>query len=69
MHCELFAWQKPFVTFLNALFHRPQISLPNSDVTKLSQESIMNDFLMVDFLQADIIEILLNKVKTLCVLE
>lgn len=56
-------------TFLITLSYRPQISLPNSEVTKQSQESIMNDFLMVDFLQADIIEILLNKVKTLCVLE
>lgn len=29
----------------------------------------MNDFLMVDFMQVDIIEILLNKVKSLCVQE
>lgn len=29
----------------------------------------MNDFLMIDFMQADIIEILLNKVKTLAVQE
>lgn len=50
-------------------FTAQQISLPNSDVTKQSQESIMNDFLMIDFMQADIIEILLNKVKALCVQE
>lgn len=44
-----------------------QIILPNSDLSKASQESLMNDFLMIDFMQKDIIEILMNKIKILAV--
>lgn len=42
-----------------------QISLPGTDLTKPSQESLMNDFLMIDFLQSELIDIILTKVKTL----
>lgn len=44
-----------------------QITLPNSETSKVSQESLMNDFLMIDFMQKDIIEILMNKIKVLVV--
>lgn len=41
--------------------------LPNSETPRPSQESLMNDFLMIDFMQKDIIEILMNKIKVLAV--
>lgn len=44
-----------------------QIMLPNSETARPSQESLMNDFLMIDFMQKDIIEILMNKIKVLAV--
>lgn len=44
-----------------------QITLPDSDAAKRSQESLMNDFLMIDFLQKDIISILMRKIKTLAI--
>lgn len=49
------------------LFLQTQITLPDSDAVKRSQESLMNDFLMIDFLQKDIISILMRKIKTLAV--
>lgn len=42
-----------------------QITVPDSEGTKRSQESLMNDFLMIDFLQKDIISILMRKIKGL----
>lgn len=46
-----------------------QITLPNSELSKPSQESLMNDFLMIDFMQKDIISILMRKIKALAVEE
>ncbi|XP_031621413.1 Fanconi anemia group D2 protein [Contarinia nasturtii] len=45
------------------------ITLPNSDLTKTSTESVMNDFLMIQFMQKDIIEILMRKIKALAIEE
>lgn len=52
--------------FVSMIF---QITLPNSNLSKTSQESLMNDFLMIDFMQKDIIDILMNKIKILSVEE
>lgn len=46
-----------------------QITLPNSELTKASTESLMTDFLLIDFMQKDIIAILMQKIKILAVEE
>lgn len=51
------------------LFISTQITLPNSELSKPSQESLMNDFLMIDIMQKDIISILMRKIKALAVEE
>lgn len=45
-----------------------QITLPN-DMTKISTESLMTDFLSMDFMQKEIIAILMRKIKTLAMEE
>lgn len=44
-----------------------QIRLPDGETTRPSQESLMQDLLMIDFLQADIIEILLSRMKVVAI--
>lgn len=51
-------------------FRVKQITLPNMDsIKKYSTESLMNDFLMIDFMQKDIITILMRKIKALAIEE
>lgn len=44
-----------------------QIRLADSDAARPSQESLMQDLLTIDFLQADIVEILANRIKVVAI--
>lgn len=41
--------------------------LPNSDAIKQSPESLMTDFISIDILQKELIDILFSKIKELVV--
>lgn len=58
------------LTYFSSIFLcHLQITLPNSDLSKPSTETLMTDLLMIDFMQKDIIGILMRKIKTLAVEE
>lgn len=53
---------KTYMT-LTKLFTGCKLSLPSSDTIYQSQESLIKDLLMIDFLQEDLIEILFEKIQ------
>lgn len=49
---------------LTKLFGGCKLSLPSSDSIYQSQESLIKDLLMIDFLQVHLIEVLFEKIET-----
>lgn len=49
---------------LTKIFTGCKLSLPSSDSIYQSQESLIKDLLMIDFLQVHLIEILFEKIET-----
>lgn len=49
---------------LTKLFTGCKLSLPSSDSIYQSQESLIKDLLMIDFLQVQLIEVLFEKIET-----